>query len=264
MRSNSTLFSEVLCETYLSKWQAGRPQAVFDSSPIISLHLPKTAGSAFASFLIEALGPLFPIAHDNLDDTFDRFLMDDGQHRTGNGHITFDHIQKAMRHSRAFHFVTLLREPVARAVSNYTYCCSEKHPDNAQFRKAFPTIDPYIQWGGMSSNYQCKILAGKDVTSAEQAIERILEHYNFVGITESFNASCFLFSLAFGCGFTVPKAKVNAAQDRRQEDAVIDASAYDRIREQNDLDIPLYEYFKGLYDGQMENLLTLALRSRDW
>ena len=70
--------------------------------------------------------------------------------------------------------------------------------------------------------------------------------------------------MAFGCEFKVPEAKVNAAKDRTDDRMEIAASAHDRIREQNDLDMPIYEFFKSMYDAQMENLLTLALRSSNW
>jgi hypothetical protein len=264
MRASDKTFTDVMDGEYLSKWQAGRPQPCFDASPILSLHLPKTAGSAFGTFMIRALGRMFPIEHGRIDETFDTFLNDPGDHRVGNGHIDWSHVQRALAHPQPLHIVTLLREPVARAVSNYTYCCSEKHPEHQQFRNAFPTIDTYIDWGGMSTNLQTRLIAGKDVETAEQAIERIESTYAFVGLTELFNASCFVFSLAFGCEFRLPERMENAAKDRRGEDHDIPQSAYERIRDQNDLDLPVWEHFRRKYEDQMDNLVTLGMRSGSW
>ncbi|MFN3241876.1 MAG: hypothetical protein ACE37K_10225 [Planctomycetota bacterium] len=249
---------------YLSKWSVDRPAAMFDGSPVLSLHLPKTAGSAFGEFLIRSLGRMFPIEHGRIDETFEQFLEAPGEHRFGNGHIDWSHIQRALDHPRPVHLITLLREPVARAVSNYTYCCSDKHPTSGEFRNAFPTIDRYIEWGGMSTNLQTRLIAGPDVESAEQAIERIESTYAFVGLTELFNASCFVFSLAFGCEFRLPERMVNAAKDRAEEDHDIPQSAYDRIREQNDLDLPVWEHFRRRYEDRMDDLVTLGMRSASW
>lgn len=264
MKASQTRFSDLFAGQFLDKWKTTRPAPRLGDQPIISLHVPKTAGSAFAEFLIASLGSFHTIEHGRIDETFDEFLDNYGTRRIANGHIQWSHVQRAIERPDSYHFMTNLREPVARAVSNFTYCWSEKHPEHAEFRRAFPDIDTYIAWGGMSRNYQTRLLAGRDVGTAEEAIERIDSTYDFVGIAELFSVSCFLFSLAFGRPIRVADRAVNTARDRTGENHAIPDTAYDAIRRQNDIDTPVYEHFRALYEQRMEDLFTMALRSRSW
>jgi len=254
-------FADLLSDSYLSKWRQSAPAPLFDrQAPLVVVHVPKTAGTSFAHGIFRAFRSPYSVPWDDIEGGFNRFLANYGRHEAANGHIDHRHVRASIAHPKPFSVATFIRHPVDRAISNYTYCCSEKHPTHENFRKAFPTIDRYVDWGGMTNNYLAKTLVG-DVASPQQFIDVAMTMYDFIGVSELYNVSSMLFGLAWGVPFEPPAAKINAAEQRAAQDVEITPNALERLHAVNDIDLPFYEFVLGLYRQQLENLVTVALRS---
>ncbi|MCC7066591.1 MAG: sulfotransferase family 2 domain-containing protein [Planctomycetes bacterium] len=251
-------FAELLSEAYLSKWGSSRPEQVFDrTTPLVICHLPKTAGTTFAAFAFKVFKSPLAIPWNAVDEGFAGFLSTYGQNCVVNGHIDHRHIEAAIQFPKPIATAVFIRNPVDRAISNYTYCCSEKHPDHVEFLAAFPTIDRYIAWGGMSSNYLAKTLVGGASTPAE-AIEKAKARFNFIGISELYNTSVSLFSRAWGVPFAPAGIRMNSASQRNPQNISIPEDAISKLIEQNNIDLPFYHFVLDLYQRQQENLVTAA------
>jgi hypothetical protein len=159
-------------------------------------------------------------------------------------------------------YVTFLREPIARALSFFSYARS--HSDHYLHRllteeqlglatllerRATPEL----------FNQQTRMIAGDqsnpdrqlDRGALERAKQNLQTNFSFVGLTEEFSASLIL--LARVLGWRLPfHVKRNATRKKIQLDR-IDARTHALLREANALDLELYEFARELFDAQVSS-----------
>ena len=256
-----TSFADLLDGRYLDKWQSRRPGARFaPSDPLIVVHVPKTAGSALRSQMGRWFREEVQLPWEAMDQAFSAWLdREHGRRAFVQGHLEFEHVRQALAHHRGFTLATMIRHPVRRAISHYKYCMSERHPNHVGFREAFPTMQRWLDWGGMSREFQTRNLVG-DVGGSDECIEKVRSTYDFVGLAEAFDASMSLFAIAWGCKFRPPKKPENTASEREPQSLDIPDDVEEQLIEQNPIDLALYGHVRGLYEGQLENLVSWALR----
>jgi hypothetical protein len=128
-------------------------------SPLwLFIHVPKTAGSSLNGELVPILSPSFHIFVDYsrigerpfgdlLDDAVDTFIAaaKTKRYSYATGHIRSEHVDRIVAALPEVLPITLLRDPVARFVSDYRYQCSPMHPGHEQFSARHPTIDSYME-----------------------------------------------------------------------------------------------------------------------
>jgi hypothetical protein len=157
------------------------------------VHIPKTAGSSLANEIARLRRPYRNIHVDYEDkDTphekqmqaaVDAFIRDaqEKRFRSASGHITAQHarqIREAVPNTR---LVTVLRDPVARVISDYRYARTPSHPPYQDFIRRFPTINHYVE----SRNSQNKMV--KHLGSGKPS--EVFEEFTFLGALELYPMS---------------------------------------------------------------------------
>jgi len=158
-------------------------------------------------------------------------------------------------------YITMLRDPIDRAVSSYFYQRQEGHiPQDVSFEQWIARDDPTRIW--FSDNPQVRYLAGEkgrivDVphgtcTEAmlELAKQRLHDHFALVGILEQFDASMILLRRLMGwrsCYY----GRSNVTRQRKRVSEVPDATL-GLIREHNELDLELYRFAKTRFQERID------------
>jgi hypothetical protein len=177
-------------------------------------------------------------------------------------------------------YVTVLRHPIARAVSEYQFLCQRPaHPLNPKVREL--SLAEFLRSGltRQLSNGQTRLLSGasdpgdpgvstwRPMTEAdlERAIDHLERYFSVVGIQERFEETVLLMCRVLGWrrwrvrhrNATVPMVEPTA-QDRAQ------------IESLNLLDLRLYEWARVRFDeavraaGSLFPVQRLMLRVRSW
>ena len=230
---------------------------------VIFLHIPRTGGTTLQRIPDRNYGRKRTLSFygPDIGDEIERFAQLPESQRSAyqfiRGHLYFGFHRFVPGKST---YVTFLREPIARALSFYSY--ARAHSDHylhqllARERlslKALLEREATIEL----FNLQTRMIGGDrnssnrsiDRSVLERAKENLRTNFCFVGLTEQFNASLLL--LARELGWSLPvHVKKNASQGKRQP-ASIDARTRALLREANALDLELYEFAKQLFDEQL-------------
>jgi hypothetical protein len=228
-------------------------------STLIFLHIPKTAGISLRRVLIDATAPhrafriIVPI------DDHDRLAALPRQDRAAlalvEGHMYYG-VHEIL--PLPCHYITMLRDPVERVLSYYSFVrewkehhlhgvfkglslaeCIDRRLtvelDNFQVRALTDLSHVGIPFGGIT----CGMLV--------QARAH-LDGFAFVGLTEKYDRSLALLCRRFGWSHA-PREHLNAtAQRTRRED--LDAGTLQRILDANRLDVELYAYASRLFEAR--------------
>lgn len=142
------------------------------------MHIPKTAGSAFRTLLLQlySIEELFPVDYRSFGITPDEFFLD--RYKLYIGLIYFDQLKKI---PGEFRVVTFLREPISRLLSHYVYWKSMKIEvieyfakcayDGSRFAKQLDLAD-FLKADNFDVQLQCdncitKCLIGLDYVDAK-------------------------------------------------------------------------------------------------
>jgi hypothetical protein len=227
-----------------------RDAAVGDGA-LVFVHVPKTAGSSLRAELAARLQPDINIEvdytdttrlfRDKMDDAVRDFLAGPAERiRFASGHLMGRHVAQMRTAMRNARFVTFLRDPVDRVVSDYRYQRSPKHPPHPQFREKYPTLEAYLEFKGDRNKAAQHLIAppvyaGRD---PEECVAYMLRTYDFVGVQDMYPISFRVLTALVGePGW--PKLRENVNRD--EEEAPVSADLAAQVRAANALDAALYE-----------------------
>lgn len=220
------------------------------------VHVPKTAGSSFNAELTPLLKPNHHVFIDYAqtsikpyntlyDEAVDRFIAEARatKLRYATGHITGAHVERIEAALPQVRPVTLMRQPVARVISDYRYQRTPMHPGHEAFRQDFPTIEAYLAQPGEWNKTATYLVPPQIRRAGEQAcIDYVMAHYAFVGIQEMYPLSLrMMTTLAGAPARPGPKHRVNAPSPDNNVDLTPELDR--AIRSHNALDMALYEAF---------------------
>ena len=147
-------------------------------------------------------------------------------------------------------YITVLREPVARVASLYTYILGHpKHALHADLARSNTPLEDFLRIDPSVDNHQTRMVSGRgggELTSrsaeplgpeALEEAKRNLERFLVVGLTERFDESFILIRRALG--WKLPYY-LTANVTTRPKPATQDA--LEQIRERNQLDLELYDF----------------------
>lgn len=231
--------------------------AAFGQAPCIFVHVPKTAGTSLRAELAALRPPEINIHvdyaetvrsfNDRLDDAVARFLQRAGPERIrfASGHIQARHAARIAERLPAARFITLLRDPAARVISDYRHQSSPRQPGFEAFRARVPDLDAYLALPGERDKAAVHLLPpelrrGGDVAACIGFVQR---RFAFVGIQEMYEPSFRLITALAGQART-PRLRENVGLPGAAAVApgVIPEMA-GRIRTLNPLDSALYDHF---------------------
>lgn len=198
------------------------------------VHVPKTAGSSLAAELAALLPPYRSIHIDHADrarsaaERYDEataaFLAEQARApaRSASGHVQFRQVGAILRALPGTRLVTMLREPVARLVSDYLYQRSPMHPLAAEMRARVPDFAAFVELPGQRNRIARHLLPPRLVREgdAAAAADFLLRRYAFVGVQERYGL-CFRALTALLCG----RPHRPSAEPRRVNEAAAEERA---------------------------------------
>lgn len=188
-------------------------------------HIPKTAGSSLTRELSLTLPP-YKNVHvgpggyqvegakaDMMTAAVEGFIAEEPEHRfrSMSGHMRPAHLKMVRDACPHAMFFTVLRDPVARVVSDYRYCTTPKHPPYQDFIAKYPTIEAYLE-DPRPQNKMWTIVGGRE--QVDDAIARVFKRYLFIGLVEDLTMNFEFLTALMGCPKTIAtRANVTQASD---------------------------------------------------
>ena len=231
---------------------------------ILFLHLPKTAGISLRSVFFQGYedAQIFSIEPDEPVRSIRQLKSLSKRAKKRLKLITGHTLWGAHYFVEApFWYVTMLRDPIERVLSSFSYIRSL--PSDFLYEEMHASemsLKDFLAWKKSQfevENQQTKLLAGvfntkkactKDVY--EQAVEH-LEKYCLVGLTEHFAQSLTMFENILGLQHAeVPKRNVTHQRLRRTE---INPDLLEEIHRRNQYDLALYRKAEKLFTETLEN-----------
>lgn len=244
-------FNTASLEEYLAK--DASPEALW-----FFLHIPKTAGTSMSSEL-DRLRPRYvnvSVDYERSDVSHDvavrqaaaQFATTQiGSARSASGHVPLTTLDEVVGQRPGLRLFTVLRDPVARVVSDYTYQTTPAHPPFEAFKKRFPSIEDYV----LAPSEQNKMMSflsagvnGQNGQTFDQAYKQIEQRFTFIGTTE-------LYDMSFNIITRLMGKPAHSAERRRATSAeakarvTLSPSLVTLIRQANHLDQQLYDRVAG-------------------
>ena len=242
----------------------------FERQPLwLFVHVPKTAGSSLNGELVPILSPSHHIFvdytaldqrpfHEMLDESVSRFIELAGTRRYAycTGHITADHVSRIARSVPDVRPMTLLRDPVARFVSDYRYQCSPMHPGHEDFRRAHPTIESYLELPGEWNKASGHLLPAELRLEGDTkpCVNYLTARYDLIGIQEDYALTLRLISTLAGAPRR-PTVRKRINTPTAETGVTLSAETEARIRSRNALDIAVYEVMAARFAGVRASLV---------
>jgi hypothetical protein len=227
--------------------------------PCILVHVPKTAGTSLRAELAALLPPDINIHvdytdasrsfSDRLDDAVARFIerAEPEGIRFASGHIQARHVTRIADRLPQARFVTMLREPAARVVSDYRHQSSPRQPGFEAFRARVPDLEAYLGLPGERDKAAIHLLPPdlRRRGDAAACIDYITRRFAFVGIQEMYQ-ECFRLLTALTGQARAPRLRENVGLDGPTDGAVPPELA-ERIRALNPLDSAIHDHFSARF-----------------
>jgi Sulfotransferase family len=254
-------------EAWVAMKEAERSQF---AEVLIYLHLPKCGGTTLSRLIEWEYNPtrIFTVDPSFFRWSYSR-LIRWPQKRLDRMDVFKGHMPFGLhrRLSRPTTYITVLREPVERALSAYYFAASYRlHPDHRIVSRM--TLEQFVK-NKDYHNVQTKLLAGVDTQydflagdcnqdMLVAAKENLARHFSVVGLTEQFEEVLALFKLRFGWNIT-RYTSFNVTRVREHKDQV-PRSTLDLIGKLNRFDLELYEHVVPLAKNLFEQAGEAARR----
>ncbi|HSY60951.1 MAG TPA: sulfotransferase family 2 domain-containing protein [Cytophaga sp.] len=222
---------------------------------IISIHNFKTAGETFYSF-IDRQFKKEEILNTNLlghEIAAYSYLNKCTKEEKDEMKIVHGHFHFGIHEcfSQKYTYITFVRSPIERVVSDYYYCRHNPLAHNYEFASKL-SLKEYLQCDQITNidNGQTRFIAGdKNILFGEtstamldKALKNLTEKFSFIGITEKFDESVVIVNRLFSWNKYYYKSK-NVSQNKIKISIdELDEETMELLKERNNLDIKLYEY----------------------
>lgn len=218
------------------------------------VHIPKTAGSSFGTEMNALLSPNYNVNidgdrrslpyHQKVVDATKTFneRLKQGPCRFASGHVPVTVLARHVEGWRDLKLITMLRDPVARVVSDYRYQTTTAHPNYRKFLDNFPTLMSYAE-ATRGRNKMFRFLKPSANASVEDCKAFVVEHFAFVGLVEMYPLSFRLVTRLLGKE-RAPSRHVRRTTDSAHNQIEITPEIAERLREFNSQDVELYDYFR--------------------
>ncbi len=207
---------------------------------LVSVHIPKTAGTSFRSILKQVYGEQ-AVKRLDIDLQFETIRLEeqlfeqrklDKKLKVVHGHFSPALLQKYFRIDPQIPFVTWLRDPVERVVSNYFYLEKRLKEELQEEQKGLNILSKMqrslVEYANveLNRNRMSKFLKGK-----------ALHDFLFVGIQEYYSEDLRQLAGLLGWqGFQEPRHNVTGRQKRE-----VTSEEMDAIARLNEKDLAIYE-----------------------
>lgn len=210
---------------------------------LISVHIPKTAGTSFRLILEEEYGKDMvcrldmPLGGSKIE--VNRRIWKDAptppEYKVLHGHFSPKLLNERFDIDQDIPMITWLRDPVERVISNYYYLSQRLHEELDEKRKGLNILKKMekslLEYADneISRNRMTKFLDGAKI-----------EDFAFIGIVENFKEDLVRLASVLEWN-SVPYVKVNVT---KKEKPVVSDDIRRQIKEWNMADVALYEHVK--------------------
>ena len=231
---------------------------------IIYIHIPKTGGSTLQGIFNRNYRRSMCINTQN-DRVAHEKLKTKSPSEIANiqvikGHMAFGH-HKWFDGSDNLTYVTMLRDPVKRIISNYYFILSrEEHRLHKELKENNYSLKDYVRSGIASNaeNAQVRLLSnniycphnGCTNEMLEEAKKNLDTYFSVVGINEKFDETVLFLQQEFDWKFPYYARENVTGHGVKLTD--LDQETIDTIRKYNALDIELYNYVKSNFENRIE------------
>ena len=251
--------------SYFSENHLGRDTLLY------FLHIPKTAGSSFGVEMRSRLTPNYKILIDYGESKlpiavqrhmlFANFLAMKNRQRLRfvSGHIPFQNACTVALAAPNVRFVTFLRDPMARIISDYRYQLSDAHPLHAKFAASYPNFGSYIEHRGANEkmyHFLC-LYRGESV---EDVISRMERTFMLVGTLEHYEL-CFEIVTALIGKMQKPSVETNKGDSKKTLPVAPSNKEIQRVREKNPNDYRIYQHFQNMLSAN-ETIINGKLKQQ--
>jgi hypothetical protein len=234
---------------------------------IFFCHVPKCAGTALSQAIAQQAYPLHQVllvprfSFDleavqsastvcslpkvDVRQVILSYNLASSKYRYGKGHV-YCRPRLVDTYRNEWHFVTILRNPVDRWISEYTYNTYKSHhwakntlslQDYIQSEKGKGTAESFLRYFS-SIPYP---YSGDPKVYIDEAIEN-LKRFSVIGTVERFDEWCKSFETVFGRKLTIPR--INASPKKEVSEQIKnDAFVMDKVASLCDSDMQIYKYF---------------------
>ena len=209
-------------------------------------HVPKTAGSSIHVELEKIDNGFHWLGDDTPKNSWDVFelLHDRKPYNVLRGHMKSKHLDLLDQNSIPFVAAGFIRCPVQQTISHFRYCHSEKCPGFEEFRSLYPDVQTFIT-EYIKPNFTTHYMIGT-FESADEAIERIADRFDFVGMTEYYNTSMYIMMSCLEMQFKA-KPRVNVTKSNQSVSELLTDQVREQIERDFAIDIAVFNYFKTRY-----------------
>lgn len=249
-------------ENYFERFRIDRDTLLY------FVHIPKTAGTSFGQELRRRLQPNLRLSldygpdakpmHEQRSLVVDEFLgqADRDDIRFASGHIPFRYCRKIAKERPNTHFVTFLRDPIDRIVSDYRYQTTTAHPLRDQFIARYATLDDYVM-ANNGSDKMYKFLCTYASEPVCDVIERISNQFLFVGTLNNYELSFEVITSIVGEASS-PELKANLTNRDEAPKIELNSEQIRAIGMNNERDLSIFKHFDDLWQANSE-LITQKL-----
>ena len=229
---------------------------------LVFSHIPKTAGSTFNGILRKNYGSkiiaVIPSGNTYSKSDFESDFSPNNYPLGISGHALKPHVDFG-KHEENFQWVTFLRDPIERYVSQYLH--------QQIFNPKSYRMD-IVSWSQKyhRSNWQVKWLAGAE--DLEKAKKIVRQKFTFVGVVERFDESLQLMNQRLDVPLDISNVtRKNVARDNSLKASLLnDEKLRTLFVEQNELDQQLYDYVVDnvFWNQEVEDQKALAPTSMSY
>lgn len=234
--------------------------------PFFFLHLPRTAGTTLNAVLRNHFAPEAILSVYDKDE-YERHKYHSPDFFTPikliTGHLLLETTDPPSIYGMPVSVITLLREPIARLVSEYEFLKTWKsnhlyavlNENSISFSEYLRSSERMLRYRG--KNFMTRCIAGADfdepypVRALSQAKKNLEHNFVFTGIQERFDESLVMLGELLGM--------TNLLHDKRnalkaEARTAPDPAALELARELNRADMELYDFAVALFDERVTAL----------
>jgi hypothetical protein len=198
-----------------------------DAAPLwLFVHVPKTAGSSLHA---DVAGLLRPATHIvvhgqsrriSREDLFDAAVQDflhrheTRQFRFVSGHLWARHMQTLQDALPGLRCFTMVRDPLARIVSDYRYQRSELNPAREDFITKNPTFETFVARPHVHNKTARALVPAAMIEAGDidAAVRFVIDRFAFIGVQERYTLSVQALTTAMGSQ-RLPRAQVRVNKE---------------------------------------------------
>jgi len=222
---------------------------------LLFLHIAKTAGTSFRKYVDTHFNKNeFKELYDS--DVILQFMLSEKKEEINAlfGHFSFKHRLDTYILPRQSKYITFLRNPVERVVSQFFHFKRSNMPGHIKMMRQHPNIKKFLQ-SQRGQNWQVQCVAGVNILQIKAhpklcldlAKYNINHFFDFVGITEEYEFSLKKLSEKYNWKTPVIE-KRNVG--KRPNTFDLSKELINNIKKENALDIELYNYALNLLKGK--------------